>query len=573
MLFPKQLPSAGYGGPTTAQTLPQYSDHRASGRLSGTLFVVCVLLSLTLVGQAQSFRTLKPAQQARVAQDLANTLIAGAVTAPIPIIIQTDGSAPQQSAAAGNAPFAASLGTSETYSARLTPSQIAATAAMSNVVHISPDRPVRAAEDYAVRTVGADIALNVYGLTGKGITVAVLDTGIQLHMDLTTPRRAINWVDFVNNRPSPYDDNGHGTHVAGIVCGAGTASTQYRYSHKIQWTAPGINLIGVKVLDKDGNGTASAVIAGINWCIANKNTYGIRVINLSLGHPVAESYKTDPLCQAVEKAWRAGIVVVCAAGNRGRSVASDPNSPPAYGTIDSPANDPYAITVGATNTRGTPGLTDDSIASYSSRGPSAVDFVVKPDIVAPGNQIDSLAAPSSTLYTTYPANQIAPSEYAGIGPVQYFRLSGTSMAAPVVSGAAALLLQANGNLTPDTIKARLMVSAQKYAGGDPFSFGAGLLNTVAALYSTVTAPTGAVSPTAVTNNSGNVLINLSVYGQNVIWGNNVIWGDNKKASTAIYGAQCWTNCILSYGPVWNGLPNSGGTASDAEMSAIQSHGD
>src|SRR5260370_29128133 len=177
---------------------------------------------------------------------------------------------------------------------------------------------------------------------------------------------------------------------------------------------------------------------------------------------VMESYTLDPLCQAVEEAWQAGIVVAVAAGNHGRD-----NSMNTYGysTITSPGNDPAVITVGAMRDMGTTPRGDDLIASYSSKGPTLLDQVVKPDLVAPGNQIISALAVNSTITTTYPGNVVPLSYYlssnSGAISPNYFTLSGTSMATPMVSGAAALLLQKDASLTPDTVKARLMKTATK----------------------------------------------------------------------------------------------------------------
>jgi serine protease AprX len=154
------------------------------------------------------------------------------------------------------------------------------------------------------------------------------------------------------------------------------------------------------VLDANGAGYVSDVIAAIDQAIQLKSTYNIRVINLSLGTPVYESYKLDPLCQEVEAAWKAGIVVVVAAGNYGRSNTMGVNG---YGTVASPGNDPYVITVGAMKTNGTNYRSDDSVASYSSKGPTAFDFIVKPDLVAPGNNVVSLMAPNSTIAAQFPA--------------------------------------------------------------------------------------------------------------------------------------------------------------------------
>src|SRR5205814_362151 len=243
----------------------------------------------------------------------------------------------------------------------------------------------------------------------------------------------------------------------------------------------------------------------------------IRVINLSLGRRVFESYSVDPLCQAVEQAWKAGIVVVIAAGNQGRD---DFIGNEGYGTIMAPGNDPYAITVGAMNTRGTPDAAAVVPASYSSKGPTAIDHVIKPDLVAPGNLVISVNNSSLLLNQRSPQNKISRALYmrgAQDDPSPtYFVLSGTSIAAPMVSATAALLLQEDPTLTPDQIKARLMKTAFKdlipyntatdSATGqvfnlqaDAFTVGAGYLDIDAALASTDRMPPvsgAALSPSA-----------------------------------------------------------------------------
>ena len=205
---------------------------------------------------------------------------------------------------------------------------------------------------------------------------------------------------------------GHGQHLAGIVASNGKASTCDHCTQSMVGIAPGARLIDLKVLDSFGEGTDSQVIAAIDEAISLKNDYNIRVINLSLGRPVYESYKLDPLCQAVEAAWQAGIVVVAAAGNEGRDNSTNNLG---YGTILAPGNDPYVITVGSMKTMNTPGRSDDRMASYSSRGPTAVDQIVKPDLIAPGNLIVSLLAQHGTMPLSNPQNAVTNASIQGGG--------------------------------------------------------------------------------------------------------------------------------------------------------------
>ena len=205
-------------------------------------------------------------------------------------------------------------------------------------------------------------------------------------------------------------------------------------------------------------GTDSAVIAAIDRAIQLKSTYNIRVMNLSLGRTIRESFTLDPLCKAVERAWKAGIVVVVAAGNNGRDNSMNTSG---YSTITSPANDPYVITVGATRMVGHTGREDDTATSYSSKGPTLRDRIVKPDLVAPGNVVYARMNPSAYLVQSYQTNKVGVG--MGMGPMidNVFLLSGTSMAAPVVAGSVALLLQKDSSLKPDEVKARLMKTAWK----------------------------------------------------------------------------------------------------------------
>src|SRR6202034_3686476 len=295
------------------------------------------------------------------------------------------------------------------------------------------------------------------GYTGAGVGVALIDSGVMsnhpdLYMGILPISRVVYQQSFVPGNSSANDQFGHGTHVAGLIAGDGLSSTGPFFSKTFKGIAPNASIINLRVLDQNGAGTDSLVIAAINQAIALKSQYNIRVINLSLGRAVYESYRLDPLCQAVEAAWKNGIVVVVSAGNNGRTQAAD-----GYGTVTSPGNDPYVITVGAMKPMGTPTRVDDLIASYSSKGPTAGDAVVKPDVVAPGNLLVSLEAPNSTLYNEFPTDQVPYSYYVNGGSSasssSYFSLSGTSMAAGVVSGAVADLLQKTPSLAPDQVKA------------------------------------------------------------------------------------------------------------------------
>lgn len=304
-----------------------------------------------------------------------------------------------------------------------------------HIHRIHLDRTMHTLLDTAAPTIGS-IQEWDNGLTGKGVTIAIIDTGIHPHPDLVTPNnRIVGFYDVVQGKTEPYDDNGHGTHVAGCAAGAGTSS-----AGKYRGPAYEASLVGVKVLNAAGQGSVSDIIDGVQWCLQHKDTYGIRILSLSLGGPASESYRNDPLCQALEKAWKAGLAVFVAAGNEG----------PGAGTIGTPAIHPVLITVGATDDRNSISETDDAIASFSSRGPT-LDGLVKPDIVTPGVNIISLRSPGSTLDNAYPQRRV---------DEHYFSLSGTSMATPICSGAAALLIQAKPTVTPDEIKTALLAGAK-----------------------------------------------------------------------------------------------------------------
>src|SRR5918996_288578 len=287
--------------------------------------------------------------------------------------------------------------------------RIAADAAYA---HMSGDLPVRSAMSVSNKSTAADQTRSgtsgllgllgaISGVTGKNIGIAVIDSGIASgHKALYG--RVKKRVDYVQDGSTTLDPFGHGTHIAGLIAGQASAAVGVTKSYT-GGIAPGAYLIDVRVLGADGIGLTSHVIDGIDWVINNKNTYNIRVINLSLGHAVMESAFTDPLCAAVKRAVDAKIVVVASAGNRGKTDTGQP----ILGGITSPGNCPDAITVGALNTFSTAQRSDDSVTTYSSRGPTRFDHAVKPDVVAPGNKVVSLESPGAYLPTAYPATRVA----------------------------------------------------------------------------------------------------------------------------------------------------------------------
>jgi subtilisin family serine protease len=350
-----------------------------------------------------------------------------------------------------------------------------------DILHVSLDRETRLLGHLETTTGTADA--RSYGpigsgpIDGSGIGIAILDSGIDsAHHSFgspTQPCRVIANVDFTGEGTIS-DLYGHGTHVASIA--AGSSHVAYGAYTGI---APGANLINVRVLGAQGQGSASATIAGIDWCITNKAQYNIKVLNLSLGTPAAEDEADDPLCQAVKQAVNAGLVVCCAAGNNGKL-----NGNKVYGGVHSPGSSRYAITVGAVNTFGTDTRIDDGVCSYSSRGPTRgyytdtagvkhYDNQIKPDLVAPGNKIIEAKSPGNYLLTENPALDAGVSTFI---PHEMMYMSGTSMATPCVSGAAALMLQANPALSPNMVKAILEYTAQNLSGYNMLEQGAGELN-------------------------------------------------------------------------------------------------
>lgn len=298
-------------------------------------------------------------------------------------------------------------------------------------------------------------------LQGQGVTVAVVDSGIGKNKDLNLQR--IKDVNFNRDYHDSNDKYGHGTFVAGIVAGNGKHSKGEAIG-----IAPKANLLNVRVSNDQGSSTESEIIEALHWIVLNAEAYNIRVVNLSLNSAVAQSYHTSPLAAAVEILWFNGIVVVVSAGNNGTA------------ELYPPANDPFVITVGATDDNATVDKADDLIGSFSAYGTTETGQV-KPELVAPGRN----------MVAYVPSNQkLTMGKRHGKNSIDnnYFRMTGTSMAAPVVTGAVALLLQDEPQLTPDQVKYRLMATADKsWPGYDPARAGAGYLDIYAAVHGSTTA--------------------------------------------------------------------------------------
>ena len=292
------------------------------------------------------------------------------------------------------------------------------------------------------------------GDTGKGVTVAVLDTGIDNLPDFSG--RLIGGVDLSGENNPFQDSYGHGTFVAGLIAGNG-ASSGGQYSGE----APGANLVSVKVAGASGKTDLAALILGLQWAVDHQGSYGIKILNMSLGFQAAMSTVINPLDQAVQAVWNSGIAVVVSAGNAG----------PFNGTILSPGDDPLVITVGALDDMASSSVSGDEMTDFSSAGPTSPDGWAKPDLVTSGRSVVSLAAPGSTIYDSYPSARVGSANFVG---------SGTSFSSAITSGAAALVLAGNPGLNPNQLKARLLGTTGRGPVGNPFVDGHGALNAYAA---------------------------------------------------------------------------------------------
>ncbi len=388
-------------------------------------------------------------------------------------------------------------------------------------------------------------------VTGQGIGVALIDSGIAPVKGLAQPGKVINGPDLSFESQASnlrnLDTFGHGTHMAGIIAGRDADTPVGRENDPKYFVgmAPDARLVNMRVAGADGAVDVSQIIAAIDWAITHRNDAGlnIRVINLSFGTDSLQDPKYDPLCYAVEAAWRAGIVVVASVGNDG----------PTDTRVGNPALNPYVIAVGGADTAGTINPTDDKIGVFSTRGNSTRHA----DLLAPGRSVVSLRDPGAFIDVNYPGGLVQD------GTGRYFKGSGTSQAAAVVSGAVALLLQQRPALTPDQVKKLLTSTAKPLAGVDAIGQGAGELDVNAA--SMAATPTTATQTFARALGTGTLegargtahvtdpdtLIDLT--GEQDIMGsawNPPVWTVNSAAGTAWSGGT-WNGNVWA-GTSWTG---------------------
>jgi serine protease AprX len=404
----------------------------------------------------------------------------------------------------------------------------------------------------ANQVTGASTLWNA-GATGKGVDVAVVDSGVVPVDGLNG--KIIYGPDLTQEAGTPtqnLDTYGHGTHMAGIIAGRdASATTTSGNASDFVGMAPDSRIVSIKVADAKGQTDVSQAIAAIDWVVENghKNGLNIRVMNMSFGTDGTQSYVYDPLAYAAEMAWRSGIVVVVAAGNDGNSVLR----------LNNPASDPYVIAVGSDSANGTATTADDTVSAFSNNGNGSRN----PDLIAPGDHVVSLRDPGSYLDTTYPAARIGD---------RLFRGSGTSQAAAVVSGSAALLLSQRPDLTPDQVKALLTGTASRLPGVGAPAQGNGLVNLAAA--ATAPTPQNATQRWRLSVGTGSLeaargSVHVSVNGRRIT-GEVDVHGrafNSSRVASGIANRTNWSGVTWS-GVTWSGVTWSGVTWSGVTWSGV-----
>jgi serine protease AprX len=454
--------------------------------------------------------------------------------------------------------------------------QLKTIAQHSSTAFVSGNGTVRAFNFRTSVQGGAFFARQLLGLTGAGIGIAVLDSGSAPVDDFNRwtgfgrmpgRSRVAYFQDFLVPNPvlaikdlacgSPCDSNGHGTHVAGTIAGNGFDSFGQKSG-----MAPDASLIALRVLGRDGSGSLSGVLNALEWVQLNAKARNIRIVNLSFGmvptgnlpgdSSIAALLNDDPLAVATKALVDAGIFVVGAAGNFGQiSCAGLPGNPApdpvtrkcdVWGGITAPGSYPWVFTAGASSSNGTFIREDDSRATFSSRGPAFPLQNAKPDLLAGGVGVESVSAPGSLLYETASGlGLLVPGSFP-MASMPYMALSGTSQATAVVSGVAALMLQANPKLTPNLMKAVLQYTAQDESGYNPLEQGAGFVNALGAVR---------LSRFYATARRGQRVPVQPIWSKHFIWGNHEMSG-----GLMLPGTNAWT-----LGVVW-GTPKVGGDTGD-----------
>ena len=449
---------------------------RFSPRMTLAAFTAAVLAAVTLTGVPTTGASAPvelpsvtlphlsaPTPAAAVADEVRTAVADGPATVIVQATPGTVDTARQALEAAGGQ-VVTDLHIISGFSALVDEPSLDAVASVPGVAHVTLDDSVElahtgengnkpAADTHFVETIGAD-SLHAAGVDGTGVGIAIIDTGVSEVADLAG--RVVGGANL-SGRPADTDEYGHGTFIAGIAAGDGTSSNGEHAG-----VAPGAHVVPVKIAGRNGSADISNVLAGIQWVVSFKDVYDIGVLNLSVGTDSDQPQMLSPLNYAVERAWDAGIVVVVSGGNLGEQ---------GPGRVPKPADDPLVITVGATDSNGTIPRGDDTVAGFSSQGPSIADGFEKPDLVAPGSHLVSLIAPGSVLDTDHPDSHLDGS---------YARGSGTSFAAGVASGAAALLRQSHPDWTPDQVKGALTAAAAPGPVGERNVDGFGALDVAAA---------------------------------------------------------------------------------------------
>ncbi|MFZ5814896.1 MAG: S8 family peptidase [Bacillota bacterium] len=392
------------------------------------------------------------------------------------------------------------------FAADLPARSAAALASLPGVRAVLPNSPVAGTGSSAAGSAAALSSSYVYavqaekvwaaGYQGDGVSIAIVDSGLHFAANSDFSSRILNNVSFNPEARYSVDKFGHGTHVGAIAGGDGSNS-----SGKWLGIAPRVNLLNVKFSDDYGNATEKDLVSALQWVYDNRITYNIRVVNISAQVGARMSYKESPTAAAVEQLWFSGVVVVASAGNRGTEDCS---------VCYPPGADPFIITVGAVDDRGTAELSDDLLAAWSSRG-STLDGHAKPDVMAPGAHVVAYM-PSGTLRSEHPDNVVDD---------HYFRMGGTSMASPVVAGGIALLLQARPALTPDQVKWLVMNTTRSYEQQPSGS--AGILDLYRAL--AYDQPIGeanqGLEPSPLLDPGTNTITYESAMWSNAMWSNSV----------------------------------------------------